>query len=89
MRSFEFLVGFTLGYLRFLKLMKGSNENMGLNYYELGPNEKVQLGVMDQKLPGESKASGSPSGLQCHPSFVLCPVRVVTGVVISFIVIYY
>lgn len=37
--------------------MKGSNENTGVNYYELGPNEKGQFGVMDQNLPVQSRGA--------------------------------
>lgn len=37
--------------------MKGSNENTGDNYCELGPNEKGQFGVMNQNLPGQSRGA--------------------------------
>lgn len=37
--------------------MKGSNENTGLNYYKLRPNEGAQFGVMDQNLPLQSRGA--------------------------------
>lgn len=38
-------------------MIKVSNENTGVNYYELGPNEKGHFDVMGQTLPVQSRGA--------------------------------